>query len=654
MVTLFAANPLWAEEGGSLGDWEVSGVLKNETAIFASDGPVIGEVKSTTASTSQEAADLLKFENSLNLFINGEFTEDTNMHIQLNLVVDTEAEDGYKYHENDTQNDALRELYVDTKAGSLDLRIGKQQVVWGTADGIKLLDIVNPTDWREFVQNTMEDARIPVWMIKAEHDIGENGNVQFIVAQNKENAIPGMTADGDVGQPFKMLGVDSITGPVNGFLNIVPEMGSVATAFVNAAAAGAFSGFGNADLVNFTSGLTVGGFAQTADINATYAVVDPTNSNAAINMNGAAFLNVIATTGHATFSTNGVTNMIDATSNTNWNSTNATSAFEYMPNATFATFDTFAGASSKYVQDYPDDLDPNIGFRYKNSIGNNFNFSLNYLWHYDANPYVDIGWESSTGEDLTVSTGVVSLGGVDYTTVYLRDSSGNAYGGQAATDPLGTLGGANSARTATLVFTEKLNRINSYGTAFDYALDSATVGPVVLRGEFLYQQDTKVPVIDRTKLGYGDLVGGMKMEDASMFKYVLGADFTFFTNLMVSGQFIQFVNMDYVDGNEITGRYTADPTTMHLSNGLMKAEEYKEFYSIFFSKPFGEEQEGRWNNILMLEEGGGYWNRFDVEYSFSDELVLTTEYNAYFGDEDTMFGQFKNSSNLQVGAKYLF
>ncbi len=84
-------------------------------------------------------------------------------------MVDTEGTSpDYKYHRSYTQNDYLRELYVDTGAGDWDLRIGKQQVVWGTADGIKLLDIINPTDFRELNQNAMEDARIPVWMINAE------------------------------------------------------------------------------------------------------------------------------------------------------------------------------------------------------------------------------------------------------------------------------------------------------------------------------------------------------------------------------------------------------------------------------------------------------------------------------------------------------
>jgi len=60
------------------------------------------------------------------------------------------------------------------------------------------------------------------------------------------------------------------------------------------------------------------------------------------------------------------------------------------------------------------------------------------------------------------------------------------------------------------------------------------------------------------------------------------------------------------------------------------------------------------NNITIWEEGGGFWNRFDVEYSFMDELIGSAEWNHYWGDKDSMFGQFERSSNLQVGLKWLF
>jgi hypothetical protein len=43
-----------------------------------------------------------------------------------------------------------------------------------------------------------------------------------------------------------------------------------------------------------------------------------------------------------------------------------------------------------------------------------------------------------------------------------------------------------------------------------------------------------------------------------------------------------------------------------------------------------------------------------VEYRFTDALIGTAELNMYFGSEDTMFGQFKESSNFQLGIKYIF
>ena len=137
----------------------------------------------------------------------------------------------------------------------------------------------------------------------------------------------------------------------------------------------------------------------------------------------------------------------------------------------------------------------------------------------------------------------------------------------------------------------------------------------------------------------------------------MGLDFLVWTNLTISTQFIQFINLDYEnDDSRVSGfkRYTGDAPTLHLDNDLRRAKEYKEFYTLFLSKPFGPSQLGRWNNIFLYEEGGGFWNRFDIEYQFTDELVASAELNYYWGDEDaSWFGQFENSSNFQVGLKYI-
>jgi hypothetical protein len=172
------------------------------------------------------------------------------------------------------------------------------------------------------------------------------------------------------------------------------------------------------------------------------------------------------------------------------------------------------------------------------------------------------------------------------------------------------------------------------------------------------------PVVNRGALADGNLVAGLKSEKHDFFKYVIGVDATVMTNLLISGQFIQFRNLDFIDqGCSFTtqagvpgascARYTGDPAAMSVDNGLKKGYKNKEFYSLFLSKPVGANQLGRVNNILIYEEGGGYWNRLDAEYSLSDQMVVSGEINFYFGDEDTLFGQFKNSSNVQVGLKYI-
>ncbi|MEW8044757.1 MAG: hypothetical protein G8D28_10640 [gamma proteobacterium symbiont of Phacoides pectinatus] len=199
----------------ALAEIEVSGYVKNETALFTGDGQRTGQAATTADTSSDDAGDLMKFENSARFFINGDIGEESSFHADLNLIYDAKGVNSdYRGHRSYTQNDWLRELYVDTRAADWYLRPGKQQEVWGTADGIKLLDIINPTDFRKLNQNTMEDARIPVWMVKGERDVGESGNLQLVLSQSKPNVAAGLNVrDGatrsfgattgiDTGHPF--------------------------------------------------------------------------------------------------------------------------------------------------------------------------------------------------------------------------------------------------------------------------------------------------------------------------------------------------------------------------------------------------------------------------------------------------------------------
>jgi len=67
----------------------------------------------------------------------------------------------------------LREFYVETNVGRTFLTIGKQQIVWGNADGLKVLDVLNPQDFREFILDDFDESRIPLWSLNAEIPIGD-------------------------------------------------------------------------------------------------------------------------------------------------------------------------------------------------------------------------------------------------------------------------------------------------------------------------------------------------------------------------------------------------------------------------------------------------------------------------------------------------
>ena len=75
---------------------------------------------------------------------------------------------------------AIRELYWQAGFETSYWRIGKQQVVWGEADGIKLLDVVNPQSYREFILEEFDDSRIPLWMVNGEFQLSEEGTLQVL------------------------------------------------------------------------------------------------------------------------------------------------------------------------------------------------------------------------------------------------------------------------------------------------------------------------------------------------------------------------------------------------------------------------------------------------------------------------------------------
>jgi len=647
LAAVFSSSVAFAEA-------EVTGKIVHESASFTKSGVGIGAATKSYQTTDSHGKDAFKTETSARIYIDGamdKLSEGATYHVELNAFYDDEGVTDFDKNEEYTQRDALREAYVDAEVNDYSLRVGKQQVVWGTADGMKLLDAINPTDYSEMAQNQMEDSRIPVWMVNAETDTADGGNWQFILSEGKSSHFAGMgnssTTKGtshtisDQGHAFIMKGADTITGQVNGFVNMAPALGKAAKAFHDA--------MGGGNLQSFTTE-TVAHFADASKTDTSFEGTCDGSSNAQcladiVNLNAASEgENNISGSNNL-----GAQNLIRRNgAQASWDTDNPDTLFEYLYNTSFSTFDNFVDMTTNYVVDH--DSVPTLALRYKNSTTGGLNYSFNAIKGNDTNPYVEMQWEKPDGTKLYEN--LVDAGTTYATVILSTETSG-------ATDA--DVGGGDGV-LANLKMTEKLNEITQIGGSFDTAIETAELGPIVLRGEALYQNGVMSPIITRKDtskkdLEHGFLVSSVKMEKGDRFKYVLGADITALTNMMVSVQFIQDVNLDYVDSGSSSGpdwKYTADMATMHITNNLNKAEKTKEFYSLFLSKPFGASGEHRWNNIFMFEENGGKWNRLDAEFSIDDDTQVTAELNSYFGDKNTQFGQLAKSSNIQVGFKYSF
>lgn len=73
----------------------------------------------------------------------------------------------------------LRNLSWEYYGDQIQITIGKQQIVWGNADGIRVLNVVNPHNYREFILAEFNESRIPQWSSKIDYQWGDFA-LQFI------------------------------------------------------------------------------------------------------------------------------------------------------------------------------------------------------------------------------------------------------------------------------------------------------------------------------------------------------------------------------------------------------------------------------------------------------------------------------------------
>jgi len=157
---------------------ELAGYLKNETALRTAHG--LDEFMKQAIVEQLEAE--YKFNDNMQFFTIlkwfNDFTFDLENKYDSDSKWESKSNQKLRYPE---KMQWLRECYLDVLTDRLDLRLGKQQVVWGTADGVRILDLVNPLDYREWTLKDYIDSRIPLWMINAEGNLLMNGQLQVLL-----------------------------------------------------------------------------------------------------------------------------------------------------------------------------------------------------------------------------------------------------------------------------------------------------------------------------------------------------------------------------------------------------------------------------------------------------------------------------------------
>lgn len=81
--------------------------------------------------------------------------------------------------EKDSPVAAIRELYFDIASDNWDARLGKQYIVWGVLEGVRIVDEMNPMDFRELILPDLLDYRVSLWSTKLDYYTA-HGDLQLV------------------------------------------------------------------------------------------------------------------------------------------------------------------------------------------------------------------------------------------------------------------------------------------------------------------------------------------------------------------------------------------------------------------------------------------------------------------------------------------
>ena len=159
--------------------WIFIVMMLSLVSAFSSEIDFSGYVRNYTGVLLQEDSEFPVLQNSFDMSIGyqsnkGAFLANPYLNINKDTISDID----------------FRELYIDLFFTNFDVRIGKQQVVWGKADGVFITDVVSPKNLKEFMLPDFKEIRIGVNAAKVNYYIGGSMIELIWVPQFVSNTMP--------------------------------------------------------------------------------------------------------------------------------------------------------------------------------------------------------------------------------------------------------------------------------------------------------------------------------------------------------------------------------------------------------------------------------------------------------------------------------
>ena len=90
---------------------------------------------------------------------------------RLRLKLEADLDEVYAFASVDAQKNwkipsedsvAFHELWLEHVGQGWDLRVGRQIIIWGKADGVQITDLISPPDYTEYITRDLDEIRMPV------------------------------------------------------------------------------------------------------------------------------------------------------------------------------------------------------------------------------------------------------------------------------------------------------------------------------------------------------------------------------------------------------------------------------------------------------------------------------------------------------------